>query len=193
MTQLERYAQHYRDAQARLHSVADELSEEAFNWKPDASSWSVGECVVHLNKISKGYLGPLEAAAAAEAPRGEGPFTYGWLTRTFIKAGSPGSRPLRTGGAMKPPAAEGTRSAIDKARALARYDEDTARYLKAVGAADGLDLRRIKVRSPFLPVARFDLGGLFEALGLHALRHVQQAERVTRMPGFPAASSSSRP
>ncbi|GAB5535115.1 MAG: hypothetical protein Rubg2KO_13640 [Rubricoccaceae bacterium] len=185
MTQLESYAQHYKDAQALLHSIADDLSDEAFNWKPDAKSWSVGECVVHLNKISKGYLDVMEDAAAADSPRAGGPFTYGWLTRTFIKAVRPGSRSMSTAPAMKPPATEGARSAIDKDRALASYDVDTGRYLQVITEADGLDLGRIKVASPFLPIARFKFGGLIEALGLHAMRHVQQAERVTRMDAFP--------
>lgn len=87
--------------------------------------------------------------------------------------------------AMRPPETDGTRSAIDKDRALARYDDDTRRYVELASRASGLDLRRIKVASPFLSIARFNLGGLIEALGLHALRHVQQAERVTRMQAFP--------
>lgn len=190
MTQLESYAQHYLDAQNLLHAIADGLSDDAFNWKPDAKSWSVGECVVHLNKISKGYLSALESAVAVEAPRAEGPFTYGWLTRTFIQAVRPGSRSMPTAPSMKPPATESTRSDIDKARVLARYDADTDRFLQIVTSAEGLDLSRIKVASPFLPVARFALGGLVEALGLHALRHVQQAERVTRTQGFPDDASA---
>jgi len=186
MTQLESYAQHYRDAQALLHTVADDLSDGAFNWKPDETSWSVGECVVHLNKISKDYLVALESAAGQDDPRADGPFTYGWLTRMFIKAVRPGSRSMSTMKSMRPPETEGTRSSIDKARVLARYDEDTERYLALISDADGLDLQRIKVASPFLSIARFNLGGLIEALGLHALRHVQQAERVTRGDAFPA-------
>ena len=192
MTQLESYAQHFRDAQAVLHTIADDLPDEAFNWKPDAKSWSVGECVVHLNKISKGYLPILESTTAADAPRADGPFTYGWLTRAFIKAVRPGSRSIPTAGALKPPTTEGTRSAIEKDRALATFNADTERYLKVIEDAHGLDLGRIKVASPFLSIATFNLGGLIEALGLHALRHVQQAERVTRMDAFPDAMASTQ-
>lgn len=186
MTQLESYAQHYRDAQALLHSIADDLSDEAFNWKPDAGSWSVGECVVHLNKTSKGYLKNLDAIVALNAPRAEGPFTYGWVTRLFIDGVRPGSRSLKTFPALRPPETSATRSDVNKSRALDRYDADTQRFLDVIEAADGLDLTRIKVPTPFLPIVRFNLGGLLEALGLHALRHIQQAERVTRMDAFPA-------
>lgn len=189
MTQLEHSAQHYRDAQAHLHSIADDLSNEAFNWKPDANSWSVGECVVHLNKSSKGYLDSLEEIAARDAPRAEGPFTYGFVTRLFINGVRPGSRSTNTFRALRPPEASGTYSGVDKTRALARYDADTHRFLEVIQAVEGLDLTRVKVPTPFLPLVRFNLGGLLEALGLHAVRHVQQAERVTRMDAFPANST----
>lgn len=186
MTQLESYAQHYRDAQVILHSIADDLSDEAFNWKPDPKSWSVGECVVHLNKSSKGYLGRLEAAVTQGSPQAQGPFTYGWVTRSFINGVRPGSRSMNTFRSLRPPETTSTLSAVDRSQALDRYDADTNRFLQIIEAAEGLDLSRIKVRTPFLPILRFELGGLIEALGLHALRHVQQAERVTRTTGFPS-------
>ena len=188
--QLTEYADAYREAQRLVHTVADGLSDEAFNWKPGAKSWSVGECVVHLNKMAKGYFPvfepAIEAAERAGEPRAEGPFTYGFVARKFTDAVRPGSRPIPTGGGMKPPAAEGGRSQIDKARALDRFDADIDRYVALVERADGLDLERIKVRSPFLPLLKLPLGGMLDALGLHAIRHAQQAERVTQQPGFPS-------
>lgn len=184
--QLRGYADAYRDARATLHSFVDGLTDEAFNWKPDAKRWSVGECIVHLNKIAKGYLPLFREAVEARAAVGEGPFTYGFVTRKFTDAVRPGSRPIPTGGGMKPPPAEGTRSAIDKARAVERFDTDIDAYLEVIEASEGLDLARIKVRSPFLPLLRLPLGGMLDAMGLHAIRHVQQAERVTRLDDFPA-------
>jgi hypothetical protein len=176
----------YANAQSLAHAVADALTDEAFNWKPDAKRWSVGECFLHLNTMAKGYLPVLEAAVAADGPRADGPYRYGWVSRRFIAAVRPGSRPMPTGGAMKPPAAHGGRSAVDKARALDGFDAYTERFVGVVRASDGLDLARIRVASPFLPLLRLPLGAFLEALGLHNVRHMQQAERVTQAPGFPA-------
>lgn len=183
---LESYASHYRASRSDLHRIADGLSDEAFNWKPSEKSWSVGECIVHLNTLAKGYLPALEEAAGADAPRGEGPFRYGWLAKTFTNAVRPGSRPMPTGGPMKPPPASGGRSQIDKVRAFSSFDAYTDRFLAVCDDASGLDLAAIKVRSPFLKLMKLPLGAFIEALGLHAVRHVQQAERVTQHPDFPA-------
>lgn len=184
--QLVGYADAYREAQRLVHEVAADLSDEAFNWKPDAKSWSVGECIVHLNTMAEGYLPVLERAAQSDGPRANGPFRYGFVARTFTNAVRPGSRPIPTAGSMKPPAATGRRSEIDKAQALERFDADTERYTAAVEQADGLDLSRISVRSPFLKLLKLPLGAFFDALGQHAIRHAQQAQRVTQQPGFPA-------
>ena len=176
------YAAHlaapYRDARARLAALADGLDPAAFNHKPSAEAWSAGECVVHLNTMAARYLPVLEAAAARDAPRGTAPFRYGWLGRRFVDAVRPGARPISTMRAMKPPAAAGRQSSVDPGQSLARLDADTDRYLAVVEAADGLDLARVKVRSPFLPVLRLPLGVFLEALGLHGVRHAMQAERA---------------
>lgn len=183
--QLDSIAGTYAASRERLHALLDGLDDEAFNRKPSATSWSVGECVVHLNTIAKGYLPVMEAALTPEAPRAEGPFRWGWLSRRFVEAMRPGSRPIPTGGAMKPPPTTGLHSDIDRARAVARFDADTDRWLGLCACADGYDLRRIRIRSPFLPLLKLPLGAMLEALGLHALRHVGQAERAAASTATP--------
>lgn len=174
----------YLESQQRLHALLDGLSDDAFNAKPSEKSWSAGECVVHLNKIAKGYLPKMEAAVAdPAAPRGEGPFRYGWLSRRFIASVTPGSRSLPTAGAMKPPAADGLRSAVDRQRAVEHFDADVARYVAVIEAAGGLDLARIKIASPFLSILRLPLGAFLDAMGQHSLRHVLQAERAVAATG----------
>jgi hypothetical protein len=174
----------YVASQERLHALLDGLSDDAFNTKPGETRWSAGECVVHLNKIAKGYLPKMEAAVAVpDAPRGEGPFHYGWLSRLFISSVTPGSRNLPTAGAMKPPEADGLRSDVDRQRAVGRFDADIGRYLAVIDAADGLDLARIKIASPFLSVLRLPLGAFLDAMGQHSLRHVLQAERAVAATG----------
>ena len=168
----------YLDARDRLAALTDGLDPAVFNHKPSADAWSAGECVAHLNVTAERWLPVLEAAADRDGPRGDGPFRYGWVARTFVDALRPGSSPIPTVRAMKPPAASGRQSSIAMDEAVARFDADVDRYVGAVESADGLDLGRITVRSPFLPVLRLPLGAFLEALGLHNVRHVMQAERA---------------
>ncbi|WP_412063153.1 DinB family protein [Rubrivirga sp. IMCC45206] len=168
----------FLDARARLAALLEGIDDDTFNARPGPDKWSAAECVVHLNKIAKGYLPVMEEAAARSEPRGEGPFRYGFVARKFVDSLRPGSRPIPTGGPMKPPASEGLRSDIDRDRAVARFDADIDRYLAVIDAAEGLDLARIKIRSPFMKLLRLPLGAFIEALGVHAVRHVMQAERA---------------
>ena len=169
----------YIEARERLLTLTDGMTHEAYNAKPSESSWSVSECVVHLNTIAKGYLPALEADVAdPNAPRGTGPFRYGWAGRKFVGMLRPGTRAMPTAGAMKPPEATGLISEIDLDRSLTRFRDDIDRYVAVVEAADGLELAAIKIRSPFLKLMRFQLGVFLEAMGQHCLRHVGQAERA---------------
>ena len=184
--QLKEYADHYRESQTEAHRVADGLTDEQFNWKPSQKEWSVGECIVHLNTIAKAYLPEFEGAIEAGLPDGQGPYTYGLLARLFTNAVRPGSRPLPTGGPMNP-SKGGTVSEVDKARAMASFDSYTGRYITLCESLEGRNYASVKIRSPFLAMLRLPLGAFVDAMGLHAIRHVQQAERVTQRPGFPAS------
>lgn len=183
--QIAQYRQAYLGAQERLHALADPLSDDAFNWRSDPRRWSIGECIVHLNKIGAAY-GPVLSDGVARSPAGAGPFRYGWFSRLFIGAVRPGSRAVPTAPAMKPPRAPGDRSAIDKARALEGLDRTTDDFVAIVDASAGRDLTAVRVASPFASVLRLPVGAFLEAMGLHALRHTGQAERVAAAPGFPA-------
>ena len=169
----------YVESRDRLHALLDGLPDDVFNAKPSATSWSAGECVVHLNKIAKGYLPRMEGAVSDPgALRAQGPFRYGWVSRRFIASVTPGSRKLPTAGTMKPPQTDGLRSDVDRQRAVARFDADIGRYLEVIDRAEGLDLAHIKLSSPFLALLRLPLGAFLEAMGQHSLRHVLQAERA---------------
>ena len=177
---LQSVADTFAESRERLHALVGGVDDEAFNLKPSAKGWSAGECVVHLNKMAKAYLSAMEPLLGPDAPRGAGPFEWGWLSRRFIEGVRPGSRPLPTGGGMKPPPVQGLRSAVDRERAVARFDADTDRWLALCERADGVDLARVKMRSPFLPIVRLPVGAFLEGMGLHAVRHVGQAERAAR-------------
>ena len=182
--QAHAYADAHRRSRAEVHAVADGLSGEAFNWKPDPTSWSVAECVAHLNVVAAAYLPPLDAAAADGARRGEGPFEYGFLARKVRGGMVPGGPALKTGRALDP-SDGGARSSLDRDATLAAFDGHVARFVAVCERSAGLDLARIKVRYPFMRLLRLPLGAFLDITGLHALRHARQARRVTGAPGFP--------
>ncbi len=184
---LDSYAEAFRASRTRLHALADPLAGDAFNWKPAPGSWSIAECVVHLNVIAGAY-GPYFSEAFATAPprpAQPAPLRPGLVGRLFVASVRPGSLKVPTFPAMKPPATDGVRSAIDALDALATFDHLTADLLAAVERARTTDAGRVRVREPFLPQIRLPLVAFLDGLGQHALRHTAQAERVAAAPGFP--------
>lgn len=183
------YRAAFLDAQRQAHALAAPLGHAAFNWKPDAGTWSVAECLEHLNVIAGEYLPALEAAVRdPDAPRGTPPFRHGLMGRLFVWMMRPGGLKVPTLPAMEPPPAADAQSALDAEAVRAAFDAQTSRFTTLVEeAADrGLDLRRTRVTSPFASFLRLSLGAMLDALGQHALRHVAQARRVTERAAFPA-------
>lgn len=178
------YAAAFRRALAEFEEIAGPLSRPAFNWRPAPEKWSVGQCIDHLNRMSERYLPELEATVSAGGPGGQPPFHYGPLGRLFIRGTSPEVLlKVRTMDAMAPRAGD-----LDPAEVLATLRAHTARFLDVIARARGLDLSKIRMRSPFLPrvpFLTFPVGALLEGSAGHELRHLDQARRVTEAPGFP--------
>ena len=58
-------------------------------------------------------------------------------------------------------------------------------YRACLAAARGLDLRRVRVRSPASRLLRFPLGGYIRGQTAHERRHLWQAGQVISDPRFP--------
>ncbi len=190
--QLQSYADAYRQQQSEMHDLADALTENPFNWKLDEESWSISECLAHLNLVAEAYLPRLEAAVRTDrpqngAPRNEEPFTYGFAARKMIDGMRPGASSLSTSRSLDP-SEGGTRSSVEKAQALSAFDDYTERYVAVGERADGLNLAKVKIRYPFFWLLRLPLGATLEITGLHALRHVRQAVAVSETPGLPLSA-----
>lgn len=186
---VDAYAQAFRTSRERAHALTEGLTDDGFNWKPDTRAWSAGECLIHLNVVAEGHLPALEAAFEAAPPRGQvpAPIRYGLSGRVFVAMSRPGSLRIPTFPSMKPPPAPGGRSAAEPAETLAAFDRYTDRFLALTERARVTDLGRVSMRDPYVPLARIPLAAFLDGLGLHALRHVGQAERVAAHPSFPRA------
>lgn len=167
-----------------LPGLARQLSFEQFNWRPDAGRWSIGQCVAHLNITLERYLPVLEQTAADGRRQGRlasGPFVASMFERWFFTSlEPPPGRRART------PQAFVGGTALTVAAELERWQALHLRLAESMRAADGLDLRRLKVRSQFAPVS-FSLGATFSVLLAHERRHIWQAREVRKHPGFPSA------
>jgi hypothetical protein len=161
------------------------LTENQFHWSPTASSWSIAQCVVHLDIIGNRYLHHLDETierAHAENLESWGPFHYGFLERWIVHATEPPPRiRLRTPASARPPDDRLLAGVAENFRLV----QDELR--KRIRGSNGLDLARAKVTSPFVKSLRMGLGPCFAFLLAHERRHLWQGWRVRHHEAFPPA------
>jgi len=169
------------DADRRARAVAGSLTAAQLNWRADAASWSIGQCLDHLLVSSEVYLPPISLALDGRAASPVDEITPGLVGRFFIRTFiEPSTQRLRGRAPGK------IRPAKDVAPdILDRFlrSNDLARAL--VRRASAYDVNRIRFVNPFVPLLRFNVATGIEVLWRHQHRHLLQAERVRQAETFP--------
>ncbi|MDP9112812.1 MAG: DinB family protein [Acidobacteriota bacterium] len=172
---------------SHAESLAAGLSHSQFNWRPGAASWSIGQCVSHLNLVNGQDLAPLRAAIERGKSRqllGDGPFTYGFLSRKFVAGMEPPvKRKFKAPRTYLPP------QDCDPQTTLAEFRRLSKELRTLAQSASGLHLARVKTALPALPpllrtFVKMPLGARLEAITAHDRRHLWQAEAVRNHSEF---------
>lgn len=178
---------------SHAESLTCGLSHQQFNWRPESGGWSIGQNLAHLNAVNAADLAPLREAIEAGHARhltGEGPFTYGLLSRRFMASMEPlgtskaARRKFKTPKQYEPP----RESEVEQA--LAEYRRILGEIRELAQRAAGLHLGRVKTRLPSLApwlqgVYKMPLGARLMLLAAHDRRHLWQAEQVRSQASFP--------
>lgn len=163
--------------------LAEGLTFEQFNWRPDPSSWSVGQCLQHLTLTVMLYPAKIEAMIAEardRAARGLRPYREGAFTRWFVRSMEPPpSLRVRTRGKVQPA------SLLEPGPVLRDFDRAHAQLGELVAAADGVSLQHGRTSSPFFPLLPFTLNQVLALNLAHGRRHLWQARQVIQRPSFP--------
>ncbi len=173
---------------SHLESITHGLTREQLNWRPEPGRWSVGECVQHLNLTNVMDLAELQKAVEkgrAQGPKGEGPFTYGFLANKLVSMVEP---PIKR--RFKAPKTLIPATNLDPEQTVAEYRKIARQWRDLVTSASGLHLQKLKVSIAGLPKAlrplfRFPLGARFAMTATHDRRHLWQAEQVRLDAKFP--------
>lgn len=159
------------------------LNEEQFTWRPAADAWPVALCLDHLNATARSYLPMLDEGIAAAIRNGtysEGPFSYNWLGRFFVRSMEPPARFRMKAPKLFQPEPHRPRSEI-----MAAFRAYQVQFIDRLRQANGVDLAKARVSSPAAKWLRLPLGSAFALMVTHERRHLWQARRVTEAPGFP--------
>jgi DinB superfamily len=160
------------------------LTDRQFNWRPALGKWSIAECLSHLEVVGRKHLPRIdEAIGHAHAARwhSDGPFKYGFVEKWFVHANEPPPR-IR----MKAPRAAAPLAFQPRRELWAEFVALQEELRERIRQAQGLDLARAKVNSPFMRPFRLGLGTCLAFLAAHQRRHLWQARQVRSHADFPA-------
>lgn len=152
------------------------LTEAQFNWHPAPQSWSIAQCLDHLNFGVLKTLPAFDQSIAdgrARRKTSTGPFRYSWFSRLVVASMEPPPK-FRMKTPLKKPA-EGTFRLADVVPEFSRVRDELAARIQS---ADGLDLVRVRITSPVNRLLRMPLGAYFEFILAHDRRHLWQARKV---------------
>jgi hypothetical protein len=167
-----------------LERLVDPLSQDQLDWRPDSGRWSVGEHVHHLVITNQPYLTRIKRTieqARARRLEGNGPYASTWIGSRFAQSlEPPPKRRMRTFRSLQPT------PRVAKADLVARFQASMNDVIGAMKLANGLDLGRATMRSPFFFLLKVNLAEAFQVILAHNRRHFWLAREVMARADFPA-------
>jgi hypothetical protein len=174
--EIDEFRLQFERLSADAETLVAALTDAQFHARPAPASWSVAECVEHLNTTARVYLPQLDDGIADAIRRGlyaHGPFTYNWLGRLFVRLMEPPVRLRAKAPQVFLPAPGRSRQEI-----VAAFRAYQVQFIDRLRQANGLDLARARVRSPASRWIRLPLGSAFALVAAHERRHLWQARQV---------------
>ncbi len=162
------------ELRTQAHTQFAGLDEALLNQRPAPTSWSILECLEHLNRYSRYYNAALaQALARPDLPAAQPTeVRYTWLGRKSVYMMRPTTaKPTKTLQRFNP---LGSRLGRE---VLTEFDQHQARLLELLAQAHRADLNRKAVPVEFFQLLKLRLGEALEFVVVHQQRHMQQARR----------------
>ena len=164
------------ESRRRAHELVSALTAEQIARRPDPGTWSIAECLAHLN-ITAATVQKLMARGIEQAKQekrfGEGPFSIGPKGRLLIWIAEPPPKfRIRAPKNVRPPAASD-----DPLQVLPAFIKAQDEWERLMREQEGLNLVKIKVGQGAF---RMRLAAVLPWMMAHQRRHLLQAENVKR-------------
>lgn len=153
-----------------------QLSEEALNYKTNSLSWSVLECIEHLNLYGGYYLPEIEHKILNSKYGEDTVFKSGILGSYFAKLMLPKekTKKMKTPKDKNPVGRKLEKSVIDC------FIQQQQKMLELLDKARSVSLTRTKTSISISKMIKLKLGDTFRFVINHNQRHLIQAENVLK-------------
>lgn len=172
--QLARIQAELGEARRRAREIAASVENERWGTRPTPDQWSVGECLIHLNMTSQAFL-PLIKDAIGKGrdrePFRRTPYRMDFVGRLLWWAATV-RLPLKTTKPFVPPRVQ------PKDTVLSEFDVLQNQVIGYLGAAEGLDLGKLRIISPFDSRIKYNLYSCLRIIPAHQRQHLRQAAQV---------------
>ncbi len=149
-------------------------SIEILNWKSDSKSWSVLECLEHLNRYGDFYIPEITKKIASSKYPASKIVKSNWLGKYFSKSVSYSKdlKKMKTFKSMNP-----IKSKLNK-ETIHEFITQQYQIIDLLKKAKKVSLDKTKTAISISKIIKLRLGDTFRVVIYHNERHVKQAEKV---------------
>ncbi len=142
--------------------------------KANPTSWSMLECLEHLNLYGDFYLPQIEDKIKSSATQPDTEFKSGWLGNYFAESMLPKEKlnKMKTFKDKNPLNAKLDASVID------RFISQQIKLLDLLSLSGKVSLNKIKISTSISKLIKLKLGDTFRFYINHMTRHMQQVDRI---------------
>jgi len=150
------------------------LTDYELNWKIDPNSWSMLECIEHLNRYGKFYIPAIQNAIKESTTKSKKQFKSGLLGNYFAMSMIPKENlnKMKTFKEMNPLNSKLDRDVIDI------FIQQQVDIMDLLSKARNVSLEKIRIEISISKWIRLKLGDTFRFLIYHNIRHMRQIEKV---------------
>lgn len=163
------------------------LSQEQLFWNPNDKSWSIGQCLAHLNAFSRYYVPVFRERVKNTRFRTPAEIfmssSLGSATYRNVKLGKLKNvkRKLKSPRDYNPL----INNNLKTENALADFVKYMNELKVVLEKAKKVNIRRTKSNLSVTPIIKLRLGDAFMYIVYHAERHIEQCKRIKSTAGFP--------
>ncbi|MCB9225441.1 MAG: DinB family protein [Crocinitomicaceae bacterium] len=165
------------------------LTDEQLYWRPSKDSWSIADCLAHLNAFHRFYV-PVFIERVKNS-RFREPADYfqsspmGNSTYMKVKLGKLKNvkRKLKSPKDYNPLVNKN----LKKEEVIEAFLKYQVKLLNTLDKARKINIRKTKTSFSVRPIVKLRLGDAFQYIVYHCERHIEQAKKIKESPRFPKA------
>lgn len=144
------------------------------SWRDNPTSWSMLECLEHLNLYGDFYLPQIENKINHSKTTSDDTFKSGWLGKYFADSMLPKNKlnKMKTFKDKNPIHAE-----LDK-KVIERFILQQMQLLDLLNKSRTISLNKVKISTSISSLIKLKLGDTFQFFINHILRHMKQIEKI---------------